>query len=221
MGDTAVVVRLGDHIDPDTLRSVRALAHLLDRRGVPGMLEYVPAFTTITVYYDLLGSSLEEICGALERLAAKAAAGEEPPQPLVTIPVCYGGVYGEDLEWVARHAGMTAEDVIEVHAGAEYVVGMMGFAPGFPYLAGLPERIAAPRRASPRVRVPAGSVGIAGSQTGIYPLETPGGWQLIGRTPLTLFRPWENPPTLLRAGHQVRFQPIGEEQYRAQCEEAP
>ncbi len=114
----------------------------------------------------------------------------EPPPRTVEIPVCYGGEFGEDLAFVAEHADLTPDEVIEIHSGAEYLVYMLGFAPGFPYLGGMPERITAPRRDSPRLKIPAGSVGIAGSQTGVYPIETPGGWRLIGRTPLALFRPW-------------------------------
>ena len=124
------------------------------------------------------------------------------------IPVRYGGADGPDLDGVAYHAGLDADAVVRMHADAEYTVHMIGFAPGFPYLAGLPPQLATPRRASPRARVPAGSVGIAGSQTGIYPLSTPGGWRLIGRTDARLFRPAHEPPTLLAVGDRVRFVPI-------------
>ena len=134
-------------------------------------------------------------------------------QRTVEIPVCYGGDYGPDLEFVAQHNSLTEEKVVAIHSAADYLVYMIGFAPGFPYLGGMSEQIAAPRRESPRLQIPAGSVGIAGAQTGVYPIETPGGWQLIGRTPLELFRPTEDPPTRLRAGDIVRFRPITSEEF--------
>ena len=129
--------------------------------------------------------------------------------------MCYGGEYGPDLEEVARHNGLSVDEVIALHSGGEYLVYMIGFAPGFPYLGGMSERIAMPRRSSPRAQIPVGSVGIAGMQTGVYPIETPGGWQLIGRTPLALFRPEENPPSLLQAGNKVRFRPISADEFAA------
>ncbi len=137
---------------------------------------------------------------------------------LVEIPVCYGGQFGADLEGVARHAGLPAAEVIRLHAQAEYVVAMVGFAPGFPYLAGMHEQLAAPRKTQPRALVPAGSVGIAGGQTGIYSIPTPGGWQLIGRTPRRLFHPQQENPSLLRAGDRVRFVPISAAEFDQQSE---
>ena len=134
---------------------------------------------------------------------------------VVEIPVCYGGQYGPDLAFVAQHNGLTEEEVIALHVSGEYYIYMLGFAPGFPYLGGLPERIAAPRHEVPRASVPAGSVGIAGNQTGIYPVSTPGGWQLIGCTPLVLFRPSENPPSLLLPGDTVRFRAISTAEMQA------
>ncbi|MGQ8873774.1 5-oxoprolinase subunit PxpB [Paenibacillus sp. TSA_86.1] len=132
---------------------------------------------------------------------------------VVTIPVCYGGEFGPDLVHVAHEHGLTIEEVIAIHSSVDYLVHMIGFAPGFPYLGGLPEQIATPRRATPRLRVEAGTVGIGGTQTGVYPVSTPGGWQCIGRTPLRLFDPEANPPSLLEAGDIVRFQPIMMQEY--------
>jgi inhibitor of KinA len=146
-------------------------------------------------------------------LTQDLALNADSAPTLVEIPVCYGGQFGPDLEEVARRAGLPAAEVIQLHAQAEYVVAMIGFAPGFPYLAGMNEQLAAPRKTQPRAQVPAGSVGIAGRQTGIYSLPTPGGWQLIGRTPRRLFHPmWEN-PSLLRAGDQVLFVPISSAEF--------
>ena len=177
------------------------------------MIEHVPAYATVTIYYDPIRRSFREIDEDLRRIISQLDdVGESTPR-IVEIPVCYGGIFGPDLEFVARHNSLQTSDVIEIHSAAEYLVYMIGFAPGFPYLGGLSERITAPRRSSPRLQIPIGSVGIAGNQTGVYPIETPGGWQLIGRTPLALFCPAETPPTLLHAGDLVRFRPITSEEF--------
>lgn len=215
LGDRAVVVHLGDAIDDASFQRVRALARRLEREPFAGLAEFVPAYTTVTVYYDPLQLALEDACAAIGRLLSNESPLEDEPTRLVEIPVCYGGEFGEDLEHVANHTGLTSDEVIRLHSSAEYRVHMLGFVPGFPYLGGMPPQLATPRRSSPRLVTPAGSVGIAGEQTGIYPLETPGGWQLIGRTPLRLFRPDENPPTLLRAGDRVRFHSITPAEYDA------
>jgi inhibitor of KinA len=179
------------------------------------MVELVPAYTAVAVHYDPLafsdaaGGPFAGVAAALEKRLAHIKVAPPPPGRLVEVPVHYGGKDGPDLDEVAQHAGMSADEVVRTHASAEYSVYMIGFAPGFPYLAGLPERIGMPRRTSPRVAVPAGSVGIGGLQTGIYPLETPGGWRIIGRTSLRLFRPEDDPPTLLQLGDRVRFVPVG------------
>lgn len=133
---------------------------------------------------------------------------------IVSIPVLYGGEVGPDLEYVAKHHGISPEEVIQIHSKNDYLVYMIGFAPGFPYLGGLDERIATPRKKTPRLQIAAGSVGIAGNQTGVYPLETPGGWQIIGRTPRKLFLPNQSPPTLLQSGDTIRFVPITPEEYK-------
>ncbi len=217
LSDAAVVLEFGQAIDPATHQLIRAFAQLLAQYPPPGLREVVPAFTTLTVYYDpwALRHSraelpYEQMVGALQGLlpTAQAAATIAAPGPLVEIPVCYGGDYGPDLELVARHAQLSTAEVIARHAAPEYLVYMVGFAPGFPYLGGLDARLATPRRAQPRPLVPAGAVGIAGAQTGIYSLPTPGGWQLIGRTPRRLFDPVRTPPSLLQAGDRLRFVPI-------------
>ena len=135
-------------------------------------------------------------------------------QRVVRIPVLYGGEFGPDLDFVAKHNGLTKDEVIAIHTSGDYTVHMIGFAPGFPFIGGMSERIAAPRRETPRLKIPARSVGIAGVQTGVYPIETPGGWQLIGRTPLELFLPDENPPSLLVAGDKITFYEITSEEYQ-------
>ncbi len=221
LGDTAAIIQLGDQINRETFRRIRALADYLDLHPLRGMTEYVPAFTTLAVYYDPLVVSFHDIAAQLAGAAAEGVATNHQHSQTVEIPVCYGGEFGPDLDYVATHHSLSPEQVVAVHSGAEYLVHMLGFTPGFPYLGGMSSKIATPRRDSPRLKVPAGSVGIAGEQTGVYPLETPGGWQLIGRTPLALFRPAEDPPTLLRAGDIVRFRPITPDEFHALSAEAP
>jgi inhibitor of KinA len=220
LGDRALVVHFGDQIDTPTFQAIRALSRQLEATPPKGMIEFVPAFTTVAIYYDPLRTSESELTLQVGDLVTTADTSAEPQPRVVEIPVCYGGEFGSDLEFVAKHAKLTPQEVIEIHAAADYLVYMIGFAPGFPYLGGMSSKIAAPRRSSPRLRIPAGSVGIAGDQTGIYPLETPGGWQLIGRTPAALFRPEQEPPTLLQAGDIVRFRAITPEQFRELMEQS-
>jgi inhibitor of KinA len=216
LGDAALVLQFGEAIDEGTLRTIQAVGRYLDQHPFPGLREYVPAFTTLTVYYDPWVVSQAGQHNPYEAVAKQLneVLRQMPPAPadatglVVEIPVCYGGRFGPDLEEVARHTGFTPQEVIRLHTEPIYLVYMLGFAPGFPYLGGMNEQLAAPRKAQPRPLVPAGTVGIAGRQTGIYSLPTPGGWQLIGRTPRRLFTPEAAAPTLLHAGQQLRFVPI-------------
>lgn len=189
------------------------------------MLELVPAFASVAVHYDPARvpdaahgepghSPYERFGAAVNRVLAELEEGLFPAAHEVTIPVCYGGAYGPDLDDVAQAHGLTAEEVVRQHSGAAYSVYMLGFAPGFAYLGGLPEAIATPRRPEPRMAVPAGSVGIGGNQTGVYPLVSPGGWNLIGRTPVRMFDARRNPPSLLAAGDSVRFTPITPDEFQ-------
>ena len=214
LSDRALVVHLGDQIDTAMFRAVRSMSRQLEANPPAGMVEVVPAFTTVAVYYDPLCTSEAELTSHINGLESLLDSTAEPPPRIVEIPVCYGGEFGSDLEFVAKHARISTSEVIEVHSAADYLVHMIGFAPGFPYLGGMSSKISTPRRSSPRLKIPPGSVGIARDQTGIYPLETPGGWQLIGRTPLALFRPEQDPPTLLQAGDVVRFRSITPQQFR-------
>ncbi|WP_205502371.1 5-oxoprolinase subunit PxpB [Rufibacter psychrotolerans] len=222
LGEAALVVQLGDTISPETFRRVQACARRLAQRPFPGFLELVPAYTTVTVYFNPLQVSghchptpYHRVARQVEELLQGMEPGAAPEATeAVMLPVCYGGVFGPDLEFVAQTNQLTPQEVIALHTQPEYVVYLIGFAPGFPYLGGMNQRIAAPRRATPRGAIPAGSVGIAGHQTGVYPLETPGGWQLIGRTPRALFRPDSSSPSLLKAGDTVRFYPISEQEFR-------
>ncbi|WCK56912.1 5-oxoprolinase subunit PxpB [Aneurinibacillus sp. Ricciae_BoGa-3] len=221
LGDSAVVMRVGNTISEETQIKVSNLCAILDKYPFNGMIEYVPAFTTVTVYYNpvivyAMASGENEntptpysiVCSLLQNILQSSVEAMKEEARVVEIPVCYGEELGPDLEFVAKHNGITEEEVIEIHTGNDYLVYMIGFAPGFPFMGGMSEKIAAPRLASPRLAIPAGSVGIAGMQTGVYPIETPGGWRLIGQTPLALFKPEDNPPSLLRAGDHVRFRQI-------------
>jgi KipI family sensor histidine kinase inhibitor len=207
-GDSAIVVEYGDGIDVRINARVRLLQRAIDAARHAGILETVPTYRSLMVHYDPMTLNRE----AAERLIL-ATAGTLPeavPETVrtVEVPVLYGGAAGPDLDAVAGLTGLDAQAVVDLHASGDYVVFMLGFMPGFPYLGGLPARIAAPRLATPRTIVPAGSVGIAGAQTGIYPTESPGGWRLIGRTPVRLFDPRRSPPALLEAGDHVRFVPV-------------
>lgn len=180
-------------------------------RKLPHVIETVPAYASILVYYDAFSAGYDEMRLAVETAGA-AEAVETAVGRRVEIPVCYGGSCGEDLSEVARHAGLSEEEVIAIHSGRDYPLYFIGFLPGFPYLGGLDERLFTPRRAVPRTAVPKGSVAIGGEQTGVYPSVSPGGWQLIGRTPIELFD--EKNGALCRAGDTVRFVPISVAEYR-------
>lgn len=223
LGDSAVVVTLAETLDATTVGAVQALMTALEAKPLPGLIECVPANVGVTLFYDPVRlnaksgrSPFDRVRVWVEERAAAAGHGAHPSGRLVSIPVCYGGEWGPDLEAVGAAHGMAVDEVITLHSGAEYMVSAVGFTPGFPYLVGLPERLHTLRRKTPRIHVPAGSVAIGGMQTGIYPFETPGGWNLIGRTSWRLFNPYARPPTLLQAGDRVRFQPITPEEYGAQ-----
>ena len=214
LGDGAIVVTAGESISEESTAMVRAIAETITRAEIPGVSDVIQAYITVTVCYEADGgmtySAMER--KLRERLSDIRPAGKGDGRT-VEIPVCYGGEFGPDLAFVAEHNGLTEEEVIRIHSGTTYDVKMIGFAPGFPFLGGMDERIAAPRRPSPRLEIPARTVGIAGAQTGVYPIGTPGGWQLIGRTPIELFLPDEEIPSLLRPGDQVRFSPISTDEY--------
>jgi inhibitor of KinA len=217
LGDSAVVVALGSGLNEAGLLRVRALSAALERDRPPGVVEVVPAFSSVTVFYDTAHiGDYARLCAEIETRAtrAEAAVASERTKRL-EIPVCYGGEFGPDLSEVAARAGVGMDRVVALHAGANYLVQAIGFAPGFAYLGGLAEKIHTPRRATPRVGVPAGTVGIGGAQTGVYPLATPGGWNLIGRTPLRFFDVARSEPALLRTGDRVTFRAISAEEFAA------
>jgi inhibitor of KinA len=218
LGEAALTVELGDVVDPAVNDRVHLLAEAVRRELRAIVQEVAPTYRSLTLFYDPLRVTRAEV---EERLTARvgatstATAAATATARTVTIPVVYGGEHGPDLGFVAEHAGLAPEAVVALHAGATYRVYMLGFTPGFPYLGGLPERLATPRLPQPRALVPAGSVGIAGAQTGVYPVASPGGWRLIGRTPLRLFDPAARAPFLLRAGDRLRFQAVPASQWPA------
>lgn len=219
LGDQAIIIEAGNEISEEVQQRIREAAALLEIHPPSWLVETVPAFTTIAVFYNPLAILYSEAKAALEVLLQQAGGVSASPPHTVEIPVCYGGVFGPDLEFVAAHNGLSQEEVIAIHSAAEYAVSIIGFAPGFPFISGMPQKIAAPRKENPRLRIPERSVGIAGIQTGVYPIETPGGWQLIGRTPLRLFRPEQEIPSLLKAGDKIRFRRISEQEYFEQEEQ--
>ena len=206
--DRSLLFSFGDEISFDAHVAVARLTRCLE--GVRGILNLHPAYTSVLVDFDpCLRSHAEVESLVLERMAGDRE--QAPPEPRhLEIPVRYGGEFGPDLADVARHTGLTEARVVELHAAAEYVVYFVGFSTCFPYLGGLPPELATPRLSAPRKHVPVGSVAIGGAQAGIYPLASPGGWRLIGRTDLQLFDLLATPPPLLRMGDRVRFIPVGE-----------
>ena len=222
LGDSALIIRVRDGFEgaPDrTIEAVLRVRRCLENAHLPGVIETAPAYTTVAIFYDPArviagGARPNEIVEWLsERMRqvlsdANVIQGEEIGVRLVEIPVCYDSEFAPDLDEVAKRAGLVAQEVVDLHSKSQYRVSCVGFTPGFPFLGGLPRKLATSRRAVPRKAIPAGSVGIGGTQTGIYPVKSPGGWNVIGRTPLRLFDPQKNPPALLRAGDRVRFRAI-------------
>jgi inhibitor of KinA len=213
LGDSALLVEFDNRIEQSINERCIALAEALEARRIAGVRDVVPAYRTVAVYFDPLKTDAAELRRELQQALAARAAVAPRPREIIRVPVCYGAADGPDLGEVARFAGSSEEEIVSLHTGTVYRVFMLGFSPGFAYMGPVDARIAAPRRSAPRTAVPAGSVGIAGQQTGIYPSETPGGWQLVGRTPLRVFDPSRTPPSLFRAGDRVQFFPIGRDQW--------
>ena len=217
-GEGALNVEFAPEISPAVNARVRALLGALDADPPPGLIDLVPAYRALLVVFDPLALAPGELLERLRSLEGALGTGATAARR-VTIPVAYGGEFGPDLADVAAHTGLTAEEVVARHSGGEYLVYFLGFAPGFPYLGGLDPALVTPRLAQPRTAVPAGAVGIGGEQTGIYPISSPGGWRVIGRTPLRLFDPAAPEPFLLRAGDLLRFRAIDNAQFAALADE--
>lgn len=208
LGDSAAMIEFGDQIDGAVNRRVHTLASLLADDKLVGVIEWLPTYAALTIYYDPLILTYDEVVQWLRQKAEYSTEGQrQPPSRVIEVPTSYGGDFGPDLDFVAQYHHLTPEEVIRIHSKDEYYVFMIGFTPGFPYLGELSEDIATPRLDTPRQRVPAGSVGIAARQTGIYPIESPGGWRIIGRTALRLFEPNREPPFLINIGDTIKFVP--------------
>lgn len=211
--DRALRVAFGETASDEAHARVRALARALEAEALPGVVDFHPAYASVLVVVDPLAAPAESVESRIDALARGLHIEALPAPRLVEIPVAYGGEHGPDVDDVARMTGLSGDDVVERHAAVEYRVAFLGFVPGFAYLSGLPSALRVPRLPAPRRRVPAGSLGIAGGQTAIYPLATPGGWRLIGRTPWALFRADREPPALLSVGDRVRFVPIEDDAF--------
>ena len=214
-GDQGLIMEFGDAISPQIHELVRTMILALDQNPMVGVIEYMPSYLAIAVYYDPLITSFENLKISLTQLSVNLQEIDIASPKLIELPVCYGGEFGPDLDFVATSHGLSQEEVIKLHSHPEYLVYMIGFTPGYPFLGGLPEALHTSRLDTPRKKVPAGSVGIANGQTGIYPIESPGGWQLIGQVPVKLFDPEKNDPFLISAGNMIKFKSIDELEYRA------
>lgn len=216
VGDQGLLMEFENKISPEISGRIRGIMDLLEEDGRYkdwGIRELIPTYRSILVLFDPLISQPQDLVARLEDLASQAQAGSEVAKRILVIPTLYGGEVGPDLDRVADNAGLGAREVIDIHKGVDYLVYMLGFTPGFTYLGGLDSRIHTPRLEKARIKIPAGSVGIADAQTGIYPIDSPGGWQLIGRTPLELMIPEDDPPVLVRAGDYIRFREVDQEEY--------
>lgn len=213
LGDTGIIIQFGTEISRAIYQQIRQYVYRLEQIRIEGIVEWVPAYTTLAVFYRPNIISYDELSQKLLKIGEKIESMPVPDPIVIEIPTLYGKEAGPDIQFVAETNGLSEEEVVKIHSSSDYLIYMIGFVPGFPYLGGMDKRIAAPRKKTPRSRIPAGSIGIAGEQTGIYPLETPGGWQIIGRTPVKLYDPQKQDPTLLKAGDYIRFVPITEREY--------
>jgi inhibitor of KinA len=213
MGDRGLLLEFGDEISREINEKVRRMALAIQSEAVPGILETVPTYRSLLVLYNSLILCVRDLKKRLESI--EEGLGQFPfPEPRLTrIPVVYGGKFGPDLESVAEYHRSAPDEIIRLHCSRNYLIYLIGFMPGFPYMGELPEGLVTPRLETPRLSVPAGSVAIAQKQTGIYPMDSPGGWQLLGRTPVRMFDPGKNPPAYLRMGDRVQFYPVSEKEF--------
>lgn len=214
VGDCAISIDFGQVIDPKINRHIRQTIERIQELKLDGITELVPTYCALLIQYDAMLYSYSDICNLMEPLLEPSATDDANELvTVVEIPTVYGGEFGPDLGFVASHNNLTEDEVVAIHSGTDYLVYMLGFIPGFTYLGGMDSRIATPRLSSPRTLIPAGSVGIAGEQTGTYPSDSPGGWQIIGRTPVTMYDMSKEQAALLSAGDYVRYVPIDEAEY--------
>jgi len=213
VGDTGLFVEFENKISQEVNEMVRNLWLALEFDNVKGIEEIIPTYRSLFITYNPSVLSLEKLISKIKDSKERMVKKNLPKSVITEIPVLYGNVYGPDLEFIAEYHGLTIKDVIKIHSSRNYLIYMLGFAPGFPYLGGMSKKIATPRLKKPRVLIPAGSVGIADQQTGVYPIEGPAGWRLVGRTPLRLFDPHRETPILLKAGNYILFRPIDLKEY--------
>ena len=214
VGDRAISIDFGQVIDPKINRHIRQTIERIKALQLEGIIELVPTYCALLVEYDVMRYSYSEICNIIEpTLDEDMTDTTNELVTVVEVPTVYGGEFGPDLSFVAFHNHLSEDEVISIHSGTDYLVYMLGFIPGFTYLGGMDPRIATPRLSSPRTLIPAGSVGIAGEQTGTYPSDSPGGWQIIGRTPVTMYDMSKAQAALLNAGDYVRYVPIDESEF--------
>lgn len=212
-GDSAVSVQFGNVIDPAVYQRVHALQLQLDRAKLPGIVEVLPTYRALMVHYDPGILPFAVLVKELNQLIASPFSEGKHSRKVITIPVCFGGELGEDLDFVAQYHHTTSEEIVRLFGSEDFLIYMLGFTPGYPYIGGVPDGLATPRLETPRVKIPAGSVGIGGKQLGIYPIVSPGGFQLVGRTPVRLYDPGREQPILLEAGEYIRFQAVSREEY--------
>jgi len=212
-GDKGLVVEFGNEISEPVNEKVRGMYLAIQKSQMPGIYELIPTYRSLLIQYNPLEIEIDSLIEKLSEIEKDLGAIDLPKPRIVEIPTIYGGEFGEDLGFVAEHNGLSEDEVIKIHSSIDYRIYMLGFTPGFSYLGGMSEKIATPRLKTPRTKIPGGSVGIAGKQTGIYPMESPGGWQLIGRTPVKLYDPASETPIILQAGDYIRFIPIDKDEY--------
>lgn len=212
-GDLSLVMEFGNSISREINSKIRNMVKTIEENPIIGLKEIIPTYRSIQIMYDPLEIEVEDLIQRLNSLESSLGSSKEESFRIVEIPTLYGGEYGPDIGFVAEHNNISEEEVIKIHTATDYLVYMLGFTPGFTFLGGMKEEIHTPRLKAPRSKIPAGSVGIAGAQTGMYPSETPGGWQLIGRTPVKLYDPKKEPPVLLSAGDYVRYVSVSEDEY--------
>jgi len=213
-GDKAIVLEFGNEINKELNLLVRKMYHCISKKDIEGIEEMVPTYRSLIIYYNPQKVKYEDLAQQLKELEKSVSEITLPAAHVTEIPVIYGGEYGPDLEFVAQYNKLSTKEVISIHTEKEYFIYMLGFLPGFAYLGGMSDKIATPRLEKPRLKVSEGSVGIAGKQTGIYPIKSPGGWQIIGRTPMKLYDPNKEFSFLLKSGDYMKFYPINQEQFK-------
>jgi KipI family sensor histidine kinase inhibitor len=213
-GDTSLSAEFGNEISEEINAQIRAFTIALEKSGIAGIVELVPTYRSCMIHYDPGVVTYAALTKQLEGVLARLDSITIPPSDVLEVPVLYGGEeMGPDLAFVAEHAGLSEQEVVDIHTSTEYLIYMLGFTPGFTYLGGMSDKLETPRLKQPRVKIPAGSVGIAGKQTGVYPIDSPGGWQLIGRTPVKMYDPNRETPILPKAGQYIKFRAIDRAEY--------